>query len=756
MASIEGRTVCDPNCHANPKCGITATITDGRITAVRAADYPVTGYEKRICMHGLSRLEYQYHPDRLRTPLKRVGPRGAGLWEEIGWEEATDLFVAKQKAVIDKYGSKAVSFSSYSGAMGLINRFSTYRYAALTGGVIYRSSGVDYGLPKGLEYLLGVPAASYFITAGHDFNDTINSDVTFLWGGNPAVTRSVDHVPLKKARRNGTRLICIDPIKCETASLSDEWYSIRPGTDGALALAMGHELISHGWIDEDFLLEHTNMPFLLAPGDARLLRESDVVRNGRDDPLMWCAASGTARVVTEATDPVLRGSGELSGVLNESFVVRTVFDAYADLVSTCPVEVAASITDVPAETIRHLAKIYGTSNTVAIRLGFGLDRWYYSDVTARAIGTLVALRGMIGVPGGGISILAGHRYANVDLKKFIYPDGHQPYPMTMMEIDSGVIEGKPFPIKMDCISHGNPFNQGKPNRQKLITDYVNNLEFITVIDHFMTDTAQYADLVLPACTIFERKDVVADELIQLQQRLVEPEGDAKTDFEIFSMIAAKMGLGKYFNQPVEHYIEEVLSGGTYSGGPVKLERLLKDKVIYPHDNQEPHVGLASRRFRTKSGRIEIFCEQLNSYGVALPVYNEPIEASPNNPDFKKYPFILLTSHSRYRIHSTFANLDAPKRFEPEPTVRIHPDDAQTLDLSNDDLALVSNDRGYVKIKCRLDEKIRPGCVLIGQGRWTKDFIEGDPYSLTHDLWSETSENFAVFDVLVNVEAVPAG
>ena len=133
------RTVCDPNCHANPKCGLEATLDEGRIIAVEPAQYPAPGFENRICLMGRSRLEYQYHPERLRKPLKRVGERGEGRWEEISWEEAVALFVDNQRRIAEKWGPKSILFHQISGAYGLLTRGAPLRYAALTGASAVRA-----------------------------------------------------------------------------------------------------------------------------------------------------------------------------------------------------------------------------------------------------------------------------------------------------------------------------------------------------------------------------------------------------------------------------------------------------------------------------------------------------------------------------------------------------------------------------------------------------------------------------------------
>ncbi len=745
------RSVCDPNCHANPKCGLSVTIDDGKITSVNAAEYPVPGYKNRICLMGRSRLEYQYHPDRLRKPLKRVGARGEGQWEEISWDEAVALFVDTQKKISEHYGPRAVAFSQYSGAYGLLTRGSALRYAGLTGGTAMRPSGVDYGVAKGLEYMFGVRAASFFGPGGHSLSDTKNSDLTIIWGNNPAVTRSVDHGPLKEARKSGTTLVCIDPVNSETAKLCDEWLSIRPGSDGALALSMAEVIIREHLYDTSFVCRHTNMPCLVNTDTGDLLKAHDVFANGSDESVVWCSKAGTLAKLSEAQEPELDISRHVRGAGGTLIPVASVFTLFCKVTDPFSPSEAAKITQIDAATITDLARRYAKAGAAAIRIGYGVDRWYNADLTARAIATLACLCGYIGVPGGGVSLVDGGRSVPVKGSKFYAPDGLLPNFLSMMELDAAVCDAVPYPIKMECISLGNPFNQVKPNRKKVLEKYIGNLEFITVIDHFMTDTAKFADLVLPACTIFEKTDIVVDKFIQLQQRLVEPDGDMKSDFEIFQAFATAYGIGHSFDRTPEDYIDSMLDTDSPLLQDVDIHRLKKEKVIYPWPTDEPYVSFQDRHFSTPSGRIEIYKEQLVEHAAQLPFYKEPIEASPKNPLFAHYPLVLLSSHSRFRIHSTFANLETVKRREPEPVIRVHPADALVRNIKDGMVIDVFNDRGQMKIKCRIDDSMREGCVLISEGHWIDQFIEGDPYALTHDDYSATTENYAHYDVLVEMK-----
>ena len=747
---LKERTVCDPNCHANPKCGLSATVEDGRIIAVEPADYPVPGFENRICMMGRARLEYQYHPERLRHPLKRVGERGEGRWEKISWEEAIDLFVTKQKEISARYGPQSVLFHQISGAYGLLTRGAPLRYAALTGASAVRASGIDFGVAKGLEYTFGVNAGTFFKAGGHGLDDAQNSNLTLIWGGNPAVTRAVDHVALKQARRSGTKLICIDPVRSETAHICDEWHSIRPGSDGALALAMAHVIIEEARYDVAFLRQHTNMPCLVDTDTGQLLKARDVLAADSAEPLVWCDDANEPRRASEATRPALNATRTVRLASGEDARVTTVFERYAQTARACRPEVAAGITEIDADVITDLARRYAEADAAAIRIGYGVDRWYNADLTARAIATLACLCGTIGKPGGGVSLVGGGKSVPVKGGRFYAPDRKLARFRSMMEVDEAVTGESDQPIRMECISLGNPLNQVKPNRNRVLKDYVGGLEFIAVIDHYMTDSARHADLVLPAATIFERTDVVVDQFVQLQQRIVEPEGEAKSDFEIFRALANAYGVGEYFERSEEEYIDDMLNTGDPLLEGVNVERLKAEKVIFPWPSREPYVGFKDHVFPTQSGKIEIYKETLQEYGAELPVYREPVEASPHNPLFQKYPLVLLSSHSRYRIHSTFANLELVKTREPEPLVRVNPSDARARGIEDGAIVALTNDRGHVKIRCCVDDNIRAGCVLVREGHWIDQFIEGDPYGLTHDQFSPTAENYAHYDVLVEM------
>lgn len=746
------RTVCDPNCHASPRCGITAQVEEGRITNIEAGSFPLPEYDRRICAMGMARLEYQYHPDRLRYPLRRIGARGEGRWQRITWNEAFELVAERLKAVSAQYSPRSLAFFSGSGAAGVLTKGSVQRFAALVGGTAHRAGGVDYGVPKGLEYMFGVPASTYFRPGGHEFADALNSRLILLWGGNGADTRLVDFHFISEAQRRGAKIVCIDPNRSATAERSDQWISPRPGTDTALALGILDEIFRQGWQDDAFLREHTNAPFLVRRDAKRLLRQGDIEDGGGTDYLVWDLSRDRAVSPGECEEPALKGSHRMTLANGMAIDCAPVFELLRELARDYSAERAAAITGVPVETIRGLAREFALCKPAAIRIGYGVDRWYYCDYTARAAANLVVATGNIGVAGGGISVHDGTYAAPLNLHSFRAPDGREAATLDIVGLMKAIEHGDPYPVRALWLSASNMFNQTSANRSRVLSAIVPKLDLLVVVDHFLTDTAALADVVLPACTIFEKKDLVAGMFLQLQRPAVEPEGESKSDWDIFAGLAARMGMEKYFAGAPEDYLKEMIETDHPLLKGITLERLDGEDAVLLNRPREPYVAFQDFKFRTTSGRIELYKEDLVKHGAELPYYREPVEASPANPLYARFPLTLLFSHSRLRIHSTFANLPRFKTLEPEPTVEIHPTDAAHRALTNNCLARVYNERGSVTLKARLNANLKTGVVVISEGSWVKDFPRGDPYSLTHEQVSPTSENFAFFDTLVEIEA----
>ncbi len=703
---------------------------------------------------GMARLEQQYHKDRLRHPLRRVGERGEGRWQKISWDEAFDLVAERLRKIAEQYGSRSLAFFAGSGASGVLTKGSVQRFAAAIRGTAHRAGGVDYGVPKGLEYMFGVPASTYFRPGGHEMSDAIHSRLILLWGANSADTRQVDFHFVTAAQQRGAKLVCIDPNHSATAQRADQWISPRPGTDVALALALLDEIFSHGWQDDGFLRRHTNAPFLLRRDTGFLLRAGDLFGGNAADYLIWDPARGCAASLGRCDAPALYGNYRVTLADGSTIDCAPACEILRQLARNYSAERASAITGVLPHTIRGLAREFSSRKPAAIRMGYGVDRWYYSDYTARAVANLVVVTGNIGVAGGGISVHDGTCATPLNLRPFRSPGGREAATLDVVSLMKAIEHGDPYLVRSLWLSASNMFNQTSANRTRVLSAVVPKLELLVVVDHFMTDTAALADIVLPACTIFEKKDLVAGMFLQLQRPVVAPEGESKSDWDIFAGLAARMGVGEHFAGPPERYLREMIETDYPLLKGITLDRLEREDAVLLNRPPAPYVAFSDFEFKTPSGRIELYKEALVDRGAALPDYHEPVEASPANPLYERFPLTLLFAHSRHRIHSTFANLPKFKQLEPEPVVEIHPEDAARRAIENDQRVRVYNERGSVCLKARLSNDLKPGVVVISEGSWVKDFSEGDPYSLTHELVSPTSENYAFYDTLV--EMVPAG
>lgn len=745
------RTVCDPNCHASPRCGITAHVENGLIVKIEPGTFPLPEYDRRACAMGMARLEQQYHKDRLLYPLRRTGARGQGQWQRIAWDEAFDWLAGRLHAIAEQYGSRSLAFFAGSGAAGVLTKGSAHRFAAAIGGTAHRAGGVDYGVPKGLEYMFGVPASTYFRPGGHEMADALNSRLILLWGGNGADTRLVDFHFVTAAQQRGAKLVCIDPNRSATARRADQWISPRPGTDTALALGLLDEILRHGWQDDAFLRRHTNAPFLVRRDNGSFLRAADLLGGGSADYVIWDGSGAAAAAPDGGAAAALGGSYRVRLADGSTAECVPAFELLRELARQYPAARAADITGVPAQTICDLACQFAARKPAAIRLGYGVDRWYYCDYTARAAANLIVATGNIGIVGGGISVHDGTYATALNLQPFRSPGGREAATLDIMSLVKAIEHGEPYPVRALWLSASNMFNQTSANRARVLSAIVPKLDLLTVVDHFMTDTAALADIVLPACTIFEKKDLVAGMFLQLQRAVVEPAGESKSDWDIFTGLARRMDLGEYFAGEPDTYLRPMIDTDHPLLKGITLDRLEREDAVLLNRPRAPYVAFTDFKFKTPSRRIELYKEELVEHGAELPYYREPVEASPSNPLYERYPLILLYSHSRHRIHSTFANLPKFKQLEPEPLVEIHPADAAPREISNGQRVRVYNERGSVCLKARLSSELKTGVVVIAEGSWVQDFSEGDPYSLTHERVSPTSENYAFFDTLVEIE-----
>ena len=728
------RTACPAHCGLDA-CGILAHVSQGRITKLEPAEFPDPKY-RRICLRGLSAMEMAYHPDRLCHPLRRVGERGEGKFERISWDEALDTITARFREVAAKYGWRGVGWVLGGPGTGT-TKFGAYlRLASLTRSTRVSTWGYgDSALPCGSRSLLGTHVP-YELLAGWE-----NPELIVVWGANPA-----EASPLRQMRRlmdlreQGVPVVVIDPRFTVTAARADDYLPVRPGTDGALALGMMCHILERGLIDEGFIRRHTTGPCLVRRDNGKYLRGRDIKPDGGDDYLVWDAAKAQAVVPQGKNETVaLKGDYTAAGI-----DCQPAFHLLADMVSDYPPERAAEICGLPARLITRLAERIATLKPVSIHTYMGFSRSFHGDLATRAIGTLSALTGNI-----SLSTAAGHRPVMLNWTPFLKarPDKPSFERLGVLTFYDAVISGQPFPVKAAYFANINFLNQCADSN-RIIREVFPNLDFIVTADLFLNASARYADIVLPATSFLEFSDLIYGPYpyLQLQQKVIEPLYEAKSDVAIASELAARLGYGEYFQGGEESFIKMLLDSEHESVAGITLDKLKRGAV-----RTSPPPDAGDVKLSTPSGKVEIYVETLKDLGEELPVYKEPLEATGK----VKYPLSFIQGHSRFRTHSSYANVASLLKMNPEPVVEMHPEDAAARHLREGDMVSVFNDRGRVTLRARLTAGVRAGVVNIMQGWWPEQFREGSVNDLTHSVVNPAQSrvfepNMAMNDAAVEI------
>ncbi len=734
------RTACPAHCGGDA-CGILAHVRGGRVIKVEPADFPDPKY-RRICLRGLASLELTYHSDRLKYPMRRVGERGEGKFERISWDEALDIIAARFRDIAARYGWRAVGWVLGGPGTGT-TKFGAYlRLASLTQSTRVSSWGYgDSALPCGSRALFGTHMPFELLSGWPD------PKLLIVWGSNPAETSPLTRMRwVMDAKEKGAQVVVIDPRFTVTAAKADQYIGIKPGSDAALALGIMHVIFRRGLQDEDFIRRYTVGPFLVRTDNGAFLREKDLDPNGSSDYVVWDSISSSARVSgASEVRPVLTGAYRVSGI-----ECKPAFQLLVELVETYPPEKVSELTGVKAELITRLAEKMVSAKPISIMAHMGFTRTFYGDLSMRAVGTLAAVTGNV-----RLDSTAGHRPVVLNWAPFLHADPNKPTfsRIGILQLYEAVISGKPFPIKTVWFAFINFLNQCA-NSNKIAREVFPNLEFIVVADLFMTQTARYADILLPACSYLEFSDLVIGPgpYLQLQQKAIEPLYESRSDVAIAAELARRLDLGDYFDKGEEGFIDLLLASGHSSVEGSTVEKLKQGPMLtHPPEVVSPDSEV---KFSTPSGKIELYVEQLSKYGQALPVYLEPLETR-SEQTHGKYPLNYIQGHSRFRTHSMFANATTLLELNPEPMVELNPLDAETRNISDGDLVTVFNDRGRVTLKAKLTEGVRPGVVSISEGWWPEQFEEGDGNSLTHDVINPVQElifepNMAMNDVAVDV------
>jgi molybdopterin-containing oxidoreductase family molybdopterin binding subunit len=737
------RTACPAHCGIDC-CGIIAHVKGDRINKLEPADFP-DGRDKRICLRGLTSLDITYHPDRIKYPMKRIGERGEAKFERISWDEAYELIIEKFKYISEKYGWKSIGWVLGGPGAGT-TKFGAYlRLASLTQSTRVSAWGYgDAGLPCGSRVILGrqFPYGHLHVA---NFWQRKYPELLMVWATNPAESMPLQNMrKILDAKEMGTQLIVVDPRFTVTASKADEYVGLYPGTDSALALGIMNIIFQNDLHDKEFILEHTNGAYLVRSDTGKMLRGKDINAKKEEAYVIWYKPSNSHELLsrTNVKEASLTGSYTIEGIK-----CKPALQLLIDLSSEYTPEKTAEICGLDKELIIKLAKRIANSNKVVFLTHMGFTRTYHGDISLRGVISVAAITGNI-TP----SVSSGYIPAALNWNPFLkaIPDKPSFHRMGILNLYDAVISGKPYPIKALWFAFINFLNQCA-NSNKIIEQFYPKLDFIVQTELFITPSARYADLILPVCSFLEFSDFMNSPYpnIQLQQKVIEPLFESKSDATIVAELATRLGYGEYFKGGEEGLIDLIMASGSFKG--ITRETLKTKAVQLPRLPEGASFPLS---FGTPSRKIELYAEQLYEDGEALPVYLPPIEA-PVTPGEKKYPITLINGHSRFRTHSMFANVQALLDLNPEPLVDLHPIDAGKRDIKTGDLVTVYNDRARTTLKVRVTEGVKPGVADITEGWWIEQFREGSLNHLTHDIINPVQDkvyepNMHMNDVAVEI------
>jgi molybdopterin-containing oxidoreductase family molybdopterin binding subunit len=740
------RTVCPAHCGIDA-CGILAHVKEDRVVKVEPADFPNPRY-RRICLRGLSSLDITYHPDRLKYPMKRAGARGEGKFERISWDEALDTIADKFKEIAAKYGWPSIAWTLGGPGAGT-TKFGAYlRLASLTQSTRVSAWGYgDSALPCGSRVLFGTQFP-YGLLFGSLFVESPAPEVLVVWGANPGESQPLNLMrPIMDAKQKGALLVVIDPRFTVTASKADQYLGVKPGTDSALALGLLHVIFQKDLQDKDFIQRHTVGPYLVRTDTGKFVRAKEIGALDENEYMVWDSVSDSPRTRNAADNvPNLTGTYTVEGVQ-----CKTSLQLLMDLAEEYPPERAAEITGVSADIITKLAQRIGSAKSVTFVTHMGFTRTYHGDISLRSLGTVAAVTGNVMATFKG-----GHLPAVLNWKPFLNanPDKPSYSRLGILQLYDAVISGKPFPVKAVWFSFINFLNQCA-NSGKIKNEMFPNLDFIVAAELFITPTARFADILLPVTSYLEFTDFIPfpHPYVQLQQKVIEPLHEARSDVDIAAGLAQRLGFAEYFQGGEDAFVDLILDSKDASLEGITREKLKQGPMplnSLPEMEHEFDIP-----FSTLSGKIELYSENLYEDGQALPVYLEPLEAPVSTAE-KKYSLAFIQGHSRFRTHSMFSNVDSLLDMNPDPVVEINPKDAVARNISDNDMVTVFNDRARTTLKARVTAGVGPGVINITQGWWIDQFEEGSVNHLTHDVINPVQEkvyepNMHMNDVAVEVE-----
>jgi len=723
-------------------CGVLITVEDGRATKIQGdPGHPVTrGF---LCAKVAKYLDRVYSPDRVLYPMRRIAAKGlaavqrsfaphgqpgacpelaegaavptqeAQVWERITWDEALDEIASRFRSIIAEFGSEAILPYSYGGTLGAINGASMdRRFFSRLGASELERTICSSAGEAGLESVMGVKL-------GTEPEQFVHSRYIIAWASN-IHGNNVHLWPfIEEARRKGAKLVVIDPYRTRTAACADWYLPINPGTDGALALAMMHVIIGEGLHDADYVAKYT-----------------------------------------------------------------LGFDQLCEKVKAYSPERASRWTGIAAEDIQKLAREYATVRPSVIRVNYGVQRSEGGGMATRAIAMLPCIIGSLKEVGGGIHLSTSGAFdlnkealRRPDLKPDLKRDELQrpPRVVSMVRLGEALNQLSDPPLKALFVYSSNPAAVC-PNHNEVVRGLKRPDLFTVVHEQFFTDTTDYADIVLPATTFFENKDLqtaYGHYYLQVSDQAIEPLGECRPNVEVFRALAGRMGFNdSCFGETVDEMIDGALASKNPWLGGITRDRLEREghvRLNFAASGSRlpvPGAGItaanevaleaflpfAQGNFRTPSGKAELYSEAMKTLGLDPVAEFTPPAESRHGGQGPAFPLELLARKADNFLNSSFSNVASVQAMEETNLLEINSADARVRGIADGDTVKVYNRRGEIFLRARVDGAVQAG-VVSAKLNWAK---LGPGFRninvLTSEKLSDLGNSATFYSVLVEVES----
>jgi len=633
-------------------CGTRVTVQDGRAVKVEGLDaHPLN--KGKLCPKGEAALDNVYHPARLMHPLKKAG----GRREQVTWDQALTEIAEKLLRLKDEFGPAVLGV--FSGSIGVEN----LEMAGLTQRFKAAFGSPNFFSVESICYRMRIRTRQ--ITFGKYPTEELDSNLYILWGHNPDESDFPLRLALEENLKKGAKLVVIDPKRIPLADRADMYLRIRPGTDGAMALAMINVIVDERLYDEEFIAAYTTGFDKLTTHIRRFTPEWA-------EKITWVRAEAIRKLARLFSQT--KGAGIYQG--------------------TCTQDQTAN----------------GTQNS-------------------RAFSILQIITGNINNPGGWVispRLPLGNVGMSVEGEPLGADQYPLFYEVWGRKSPYGVVtcvpESIPERIKAFLVSGGNPLVSMADSNA--FREAFNKLDLLVVHDLFMTETGEAAHYVLPACSHLEKWGVAYTynvchclPYLMLRKKAVEPLGECWSEWKFFTELAGRLGMGDKFPWKTE---EELIE---YELEPTGLtfRELLEDKPEGAY-YQQKHYGMEGARFSTPTKKIEIYSDALEHIGFdPLPTYLEPERSPVSSPELLgRYPLILSTGNrNMYYTHGQFRDIEALREKNPEPHAELGPETAARYGIGNGDKVIIETNRGRVLMKARIDERVAEGVLLVPHG-WPGD------------------------------------